>query len=85
MSATMISMDNFVFVDQLLPDQLMEGDLIEFSDEYSTEIGRVISIDSTYENNEYTYVIQGRNDFDEILEIVVNDLQYLKLFILRDE
>ncbi|NDB58851.1 hypothetical protein EB001_10415 [bacterium] len=85
MSATMISMDNFVFVDQLLPDQLLEGDLIEFSDEYATEIGRVINIESTYENNQYTYVIQGRNDFDEILEIVVNDSEYLKLFIVRDE
>jgi hypothetical protein len=85
MSATMISMDNFVFVDQLLPDQLLEGDLIEFSDEYATEIGRVINVESTYENNEYTYVIQGRNDFDEILEIVVNDSEYLKLFIVRDE
>ena len=85
MSATMISMDNFVFVDQLLPDQLLEGDLIEFSDEYATEIGRVINVESTYENNQYTYVIQGRNDFDEILEIVVNDSEYLKLFIVRDE
>ena len=81
----MISMDNFVFVDQLLPDQLMEGDLIEFSDDFVNEIGRVISIESLYSNNEYTYIIQGKNDFDEILEIVVGDSQYLKLFVINDD
>ena len=85
MSATMISMDNFVFVDQLLPDQLMEGDLLEFSDDFVNEIGRVISIESFYNNNEYTYIIQGKNDFDEILEIVVGDSQYLKLFVINDD
>ena len=77
----MINMDNFVFVDQLLPDQLMEGDLIEFSDEFTNEIGRVISIESLYSNKEYTYIIQGKNDFDEILELVVNDSAIIKLFI----
>lgn len=81
MSDTMINMDNYTFIDELRPDQLMEGDLIEFADDTVSEIGRVISIESIYENQEYSYIIQGKNDFDEILELVVNDSVMIKLFI----
>lgn len=77
----MINMDNYTFIDELRPDQLMEGDLIEFADDTVSEIGRVISIESIYENQEYSYIIQGKNDFDEILELVVNDSVMIKLFI----
>ena len=81
MSDTMINMDNYTFIDELRPDQLMEGDLIEFADDTISEIGRVISIESIYENKEYSYIIQGKNDFAETLEIVVNDSVMIKLFI----
>lgn len=78
----MINMD-YRFIDQLRPDQVMVGDLIEFADDTVIEIGRVTDIEEIYENREYRYVIHGRNDFDETLELVVEDWQLVKLFILE--
>ena len=78
----MLTMD-YRFIDQLRPDQVMVGDLIEFADESIIEIGRVTDIEEIYENREYSYIIHGRNDFDETLELVVKDeWQLVKLFIL---
>ena len=74
---------DYRFIDQLRPDQVMVGDLIEFADESIIEIGRVTDIEEIYENREYSYIIHGRNDFDETLELVVKDeWQLVKLFIL---
>ena len=78
----MLTMD-YVFVDKLLPDQLMEGDLIEFSDEFINEVAKVTSIEEFFADGRYTYSIQGRNEFDELLEIVVTDSDLLKLFVLK--
>ena len=80
MSDTMMSMDNYRFVDELRPDQLMVGDIIEFSDEI-TEIGIVINIEEVYSNKQYSYTITGKNDFNETLEMVVDDNTFLKLFV----
>ena len=80
----MLTMD-YRFVDQLRPDQVMVGDLIEFTDESITEIGRVTDIEEIYENREYSYIIHGRNDFDETLELVVKDeWQLVKLFVEKE-
>ena len=76
----MMSMDNYRFVDELRPDQLMVGDIIEFSDEI-TEIGIVTKIEEVYSNKEYSYTITGKNDFNETLEMVVDDNTFLKLFV----
>ena len=76
----MMSMDNYRFVDELRPDQLMVGDIIEFSDEI-TEIGIVTNIEEVYCNKEYSYTITGKNDFNETLEMVVDDNTFLKLFV----
>ena len=78
----MISMD-YVYADQLLPDQLMEGDLIEFYEDSATEIGAVTKIQESLINGEYIYTIQGRNDFNEPLEIVVGDDDLIKLFVTK--
>ena len=76
----MMSMDNYRFVDELRPDQLMVGDIIEFSDEI-TEIGIVTKIEEVYSNKEYSYTITGKNEFDETLEMVIDDNTFLKLFV----
>jgi uncharacterized protein YpmB len=59
----------------------MVGDIIEFSDDIITEIGIVSDIEELYVNRESTYVIHGRNEFNETLEMVVEDWQLVKLFI----
>jgi hypothetical protein len=44
MTDTMLVMD-YVFADNLLPDQLMDGDLIEIEDELDSQIVEVISVE----------------------------------------
>jgi hypothetical protein len=81
MSDTMMSMDNYRYIDNLRPDQVMVGDIIEFSDESITEIGIVSDIEELYVDREFSYLIHGRNEFNETLEMIVEDWQVIKLFI----
>ena len=81
MSDTMMSMDNYRYIDNLRPDQVMVGDIIEFSDESITEIGIVSDIEELYLDREFSYLIHGRNEFNETLEMIVEDWQVVKLFI----
>jgi hypothetical protein len=81
MSDTMMSMDNYRYIDNLRPDQVMVGDIIEFSDESITEIGIVSDIEELYVDREFSYLIHGRNEFNETLEMIVEDWQVVKLFI----
>ncbi|NDI10881.1 MAG: hypothetical protein EBY74_07860, partial [Actinobacteria bacterium] len=75
MSDTMMSMDNYRYIDNLRPDQVMVGDIIEFSDESITEIGIVSDIEELYVDREFSYLIHGRNEFNETLEMIVEDWQ----------
>ena len=77
----MMSMDNYRYIDNLRPDQVMVGDIIEFSDESITEIGIVSDIEELYLDREFSYLIHGRNEFNETLEMIVEDWQVVKLFI----
>jgi len=77
----MMSMDNYRYIDNLRPDQVMVGDIIEFSDESITEIGIVSDIEELYVDREFSYLIHGRNEFNETLEMIVEDWQVVKLFI----
>jgi len=77
----MMSMDNYRYIDNLRPDQVMVGDIIEFSDESITEIGIVSDIEELYVDREFSYLIHGRNEFNETLEMIVEDWQVIKLFI----
>jgi hypothetical protein len=81
MTDTIIPMDNYRYIDNLRPDQVMVGDIIEFSDDTITEIGIVSDIEELYVDREFSYVIHGRNEFNETLEMVVEDWQVIKLFI----
>jgi hypothetical protein len=83
MTATMTGME-YVFADELLPDQVMEGDLIEFQDEYGAQICIVTNIEEFKDfETGYTYLITGRNEYHEELEMVVHDINRVKLFVMR--
>jgi len=81
LSDTITHMDNYRYIDNLRPDQVMVGDIIEFSDDTITEIAIVTDIEELYVNREFSYVIHGRNEFNETIEMVVEDSQFVKLFI----
>lgn len=80
MSDTMIAMD-LIHADNLMPDQLMIGDLIKTGD----DIVEILSIesDSTGDN----YDIQTENEFGEkeIVQYSYTDLIPLYVFINDDE
>ena len=75
MTATITSMD-YIYVDNLATDQLMEDDLIELND----EIVKVIAISSLPEG----YAITFENEFGERdVQDFADDLIF-KLFILQE-
>ena len=82
MTATIISMD-YVYADELLPDQVMVGDLIEFEDEDAAEICEVTSIEEFFIDGRYQYELVGRNEFHEHFEMLVTEWQRLKLFVRK--
>jgi hypothetical protein len=84
MADTMLVMD-YVFADNLLPDQLMDGDLIEIEDEFDSQIVEVISVEqfTDSETKQDTYLIQAKNEFGEIVEAAFFDWQFVKLFVLK--
>lgn len=82
MTATIKSMD-YVFADELLPDQVMVGDLIEFEDEDAAEICEVTSIEEFFIDERYHYELVGRNEFHEHFEMLVIEWHRLKLFVRK--
>ena len=78
MSDTLTNME-FVYVDILSPDQLLEGDFIEVNDDDQELIVKVIDILTTKEG----YLINATNDFDEINEYFFTDDEKIKLFVLK--
>jgi hypothetical protein len=80
MSDTMIAMD-LIHADNLMPDQLMLGDLIKIGDDIVEII--FIESDSTGDN----YDIQTENEFGEkeITQYSYTDLIPLYVFIEQEE
>jgi hypothetical protein len=78
MTATMIDM-KFIYADLLMPNQLMEGDLIDIDG----DIVEVISIedDSTGDNYSITY----KNEFDEEDVKMCNYEDMFKLYVFIDD
>jgi hypothetical protein len=78
MTATMENM-KFVYADLLMPNQLMEGDLINIDN----DIVEVISVvdDATGDN----YTITHRNDFGEEEETLCTFEDMFKLYVFIDE
>ena len=62
MTATMMSM-NLVHADVLVPDQLMEGDIIRIEDENGEQLVEVKSIHAIEER----WVVEVVNDFGEVV------------------
>ena len=73
MSATMLNMD-YVHVDNLLVDQLMENDLVEIEG----EVVEIISISSLKDGYALTY----KNEFGEEESAEFSDDAKFKLFLL---
>lgn len=80
MSATMINME-LVHADDLTPDQLMDGDLVEIDEQIVKVIG--ISSDATGDN----YFIAYEDDYGdrEIATLGFSDKIKLFVFIQPDE
>ena len=79
----MLTMD-YIYADNLTPDQVMAGDFIEFGDSDESEIGEVITVhEFEIGEKEYSYLITGRNEFHEPLEMIVFDGTLVKLFVFK--
>jgi hypothetical protein len=78
MTATMIDM-KFIYADLLMPNQLMEGDLIDIDG----DIVEVISVvdDATGDNYSITY----KNEFDEEDVKMCNYEDMFKLYVFIDD
>ncbi len=76
MSATINSME-LRFADNLLPSQLMEGDLIKVDNEYVTI--------ETITENEDGFNIYTRNDFNEEGHIYLFDDETIEWYIFFQE
>lgn len=79
----MLTMD-YIYADNLTPDQVMAGDFVEFIDSNESEIGEVLNVQEfELGDKEYSYLITGRNEFHEPLEMIVFDDTLIKLFVFR--
>jgi hypothetical protein len=78
MPATMETM-KFVYADLLMPNQLMEGDLINIDN----DIVEVISVNDDATGDNYT--IKHRNDFGEEEETFCTFEDMFKLYVFIDE
>ena len=76
MSDTINSME-LRFADNLLPSQLMEGDLIKVDNEYVTI--------ETLTQNEDGFNIYTRNDFDEEGHIYLFDDETIEWYVFFEE
>jgi hypothetical protein len=74
---------DYVLVDELVPDQIMVGDLIEFEDEDAAEICEVTNIEELFIDGRYHYEVIGRNEFHEQFEMLITEWQRIKLFIRK--
>lgn len=72
----MMSM-NLVHADVLLPDQLMEGDIIRIEDENGEQLVEVKSIHAIEEG----WVIEVVNDFGEVVDVVFDDEATIDLYV----
>jgi hypothetical protein len=77
-----ISIMDYVYADKLSPDQLLEGDLIEFAneDDHDYQIVEVISITPV---EDFEWLIEGKDEFGDTVEFIVNDDEKIKLFVLK--
>lgn len=79
MSATLANME-YVYVDILSADQLMEKDCIEFLDEDGAisiiEIQDIVSMKDSY-------LLIAKDEFGEVLEIELADDAKVKLYVLQ--
>jgi hypothetical protein len=78
MTATMIDM-KFIYADLLMPNQLMEGDLIDIDG----EIVEVISVDDDATGDNYS--ITYKNEFDEQDVKMCNYEDMFKLYVFIDD
>ena len=76
MTATMMSM-NLVHADVLVPDQLMEGDIIRIEDENGEQLVEVKTIHAIEEG----WVIEVVNDFGEVVDVVFDDEATIDLYV----
>jgi hypothetical protein len=76
MSDTIINME-LKFADNLLPSQLMEGDLIKVDDE-------VVTIETITENAD-GFNIYTRNDFNEEVHIYLFDDETIEWYVFFEE
>jgi hypothetical protein len=79
MTATMMSM-NLVHADVLVPDQLMEGDIIRIEDENGEQLVEVKSIHAIEEG----WVVEVVNDFGEVVDVVFDDEATIDLYVYID-
>lgn len=75
----MMSM-NLVHADVLVPDQLMEGDIIRIEDENGEQLVEVKSIHAIEEG----WVIEVVNDFGEVVDVVFDDEATIDLYVYLD-
>lgn len=75
----MMSM-NLVHADVLLPDQLMEGDIIRIEDENGEQLVEVKSIHAIEEG----WVIEVVNDFGEVVDVVFDEEATIDLYVYLD-
>lgn len=80
MTDTMMSM-NLVHADVLLPDQLMEGDIIRIEDENGEQLVEVRSIHMTMSGG---YLVEVVNDFGEVIEIRFDEEATIDLYVYID-
>lgn len=78
MSVTMTNME-LVFADLLMPNQLMEGDLIQIDG----DLVEVISVEDDATGDNYT--INYRNDYGEVNEHTCTYEDVFKFFVYIDE
>jgi len=78
MNDTLTTME-YVYVDLLSPDQLMENDLIEIVDEFGENIVEVKKITAV----EGGWLIEATNDFDEVNDYIISDDTKIKLYVLQ--
>lgn len=79
MSATLANME-YVYVDILSADQLMENDLIEFIDEDG--VPSIVTIQDIV-SLENSYLLIVKDEFSETIEIELNDDAKVKLYVLQ--
>lgn len=77
MSVTMKDVE-LVFADKLSPEQLMVDDIIKFDDEFLT-------IKLIYSLDDGGYAIEASNDFDDDVEIWIDDEAMIEWYVYRDE